>query len=160
MREYLMSVIGAALLVGVIGMMVPTSAGEGLKRYVGLLGSLCVLCILIAPAAEVLEALSGLSRGRLPEWLEKSGEEYSQKYSDFLLSVGKENIEEGIVALLGEQFGIPESEVSVTAEVRERDRELEVVRVTVVLTGRSVLRDPYAIEAYISSLLGCECIVK
>ncbi|HHT53921.1 MAG TPA: hypothetical protein GX011_03175 [Clostridiales bacterium] len=160
MREYLMSVIGAALLVGVVGMIIPAGAGEGLKRHVGLVGSLCVLCILISPATKVLGTLSEFSEGGWSGWFEESGEEYSRKYSDFLLSVGKENIERGIVALLGEKFGIPESECSVTAEVRERDGELEVVRVTVVLTGKSVLRDPYAIEAYISGLLGCECIVK
>ena len=120
MREYLMSVIGAALLVGVLGMILPSGAGEGLKKHVGLVGLLCVLCILISPATRVLDTLSELSEGNFSGWFEESGEEYSQKYSDFLMSVGKENIEKGIVALLGEKFGIPESECSVIAEVRER----------------------------------------
>ena len=73
--------------------------------------------------------------------------------------MGKENIERGIVALLGEKFGIPERMLG-DGRGAGTDGELEVVRVTVVLTGKSVLRDPYAIEAYISGLLGCECIVK
>jgi hypothetical protein len=160
MREYLMNVIGAALIAGVISVIVPTGSGEGLKKYVTLIGSLCVLCVLISPVTELLGAMTDLSDGGFSEWYEGTEEEYGGKYNEFLMSVGKDNVEDGITALLYEQYGIPEDECSVSAVVEEKDGELVIVRVDIILTGKSVLKDPYAIEKYISGLLDCECKVK
>lgn len=160
MREYLMSVIGAALIAGVISVIVPTGNGEGLKKYVTLIGSLCVLCVLLSPLTSVLEFMSDLSDGDIAEWFNESEKEYSGKYYEFLMSVGKDNVEDGISVLLFDTFGIPENESSVIAVVSERDGELIIVSVSITLTGKSVLKDPYAIEKYISTLLGCECNVK
>ncbi len=160
MREYLMSVIGAALIAGVISIAVPSGSGEGLKKYVTLIGSLCVLCILLSPVTEVLGLMSKIADGGFSGWFENTEEEYGSKYNEFLLSVGRDNVEDGITALLNDQFGIPENECSVSAQVEERSGELVIVRVDIILSGKSVLKDPYAIEKYISKLLDCECIVK
>lgn len=159
MREYLMSVIGAALIAGVISTIVPAGNGEGLKKYVNLIGALCVLCVLLAPVGGVLEYIGGAAEQNFEGWLEGGGD-YDRRYRELLLSVGKENIESGIKALLGERFGIPEGECRVTASVREKDGELELLGIEITLSGRSVLKDPYAIEKYISDLLDCGCSVS
>lgn len=160
MREYLMSVIGAALIAGIVSIAVPTGSGEGLRRYVGLVGALCVLCVLLTPVSGLLGLMADIADGSYGKWFEVEEEGYRERYSDFMLSVGKENIEEGIVALLYERFGIPESECTVLAEVSESGGELVIAGVTVTLTGKSVMKDPYAIEKYISELLDCECRVR
>lgn len=159
MREYLMSVIGAALIAGVISTLVPGGNGEGLKKYVNLIVALCVLCVLLAPVGSLLGYLDGAAEGDFDDWLGGAETDFDGRYRDTLLKVGKENIESGVKTILAEKFGIPESECVVTATVTQADGELELLALEITLSGRSVLKDPYAIEKYISELLGCECDV-
>ncbi len=154
-----MNVIGAALIAGVISVIVPGN-GEGFKKYVTLIGSLCVLCVILSPVTELLGVMTDFADGGFSEWYEDTEEEYGGKYNKFLMSVGKDNVEDGITSLLYEQFGIPENECSVSAVVEEKNGELAIVSIDIILTGKSVLKDPYEVEKYISGLLDCQCNVK
>lgn len=160
MSGYLMSVIGGALLAGVVTNLLPEGSGEAMKKYVSLLGALCVLSILISPALSVLDWLGDLAGGGYDRWLVRNEEKYDDKYREYMLSIGKENIEIGVAALLHEKFGIPEGECRVVAEVKEGTQGLELIKITITLSGGSVLKNPYLIEEYLSGLLDCECIVN
>lgn len=160
MSEYLMSVIGGALLAGVVVNLLPEGGGEGMKKYVKLLAALCVLTILISPAVSLLESLGTLARGGFEGLISDNRTDFEGEYRGYMLEVGKENIERGVAALLFDKYGIPEGECRVKAEVREGDEGLELIRINITLSGRSALRDPYAIEGYLSGLLDCECRVN
>ena len=74
MREYLMSLIMAALIVGLIGALVPEGEGGGLRKYVTFAGCLCVLLLLISPITRVLGFVSELSDGDFDISLDKQEE--------------------------------------------------------------------------------------
>ena len=160
MGEYLISVIGAALIGGVVTAALPDSGGGGaLKKYVGFIASLCVLCIIIAPATKALDAVSGFFGGGLDGWLEEHNQSYEDEYYGYLASYGKENAEEGIRELICREFSIDHENCHVSAEVSESDGKLRLDRIRVILSGDAVFKNPYEIEGYLSDVFECECIV-
>ena len=159
MREYLMSVIGAAVVVGVICSLMPEGEGGGLKRHVGFIGALCVLAILISPADEFLGWLDGLSEGGLDILVENERERYDRQYSQYLLTLGERELADEIVTLVCQEFDISSEQCHVKATIGHRDGKAVADQVTVILSGAALLRDPYEIEGFISQLLECECTV-
>lgn len=161
MFEYLMGVIGAALIGGVITSVLPDAGGGGaLKKYVGFIASLCVLCIIIAPASDALDAISGFFDGGLDGWVDENSVKYENEYYEYLASYGRENAEEGISALICREFSIDAEDCHVSAELSEADGVLCLDRIRVILSGRAIFKDPYKIEDYLTKTFGCECIVS
>ena len=133
-------------------------------QYMKLVLSLCVVCVLIGPFVSIVNTLYGLSNGDLPNIgdLVQGGEyeDYDKIMSDTILAAGRENVRRGISQVLREKFGIPYEECEVSADIvyDDENEEFSVNKVTLVLSGASIWRDPYEIEEYIEKLLGCECV--
>ena len=159
MREYLMSVICAAITVGIISVLVPEGEGGGLRRHVGLIGALCVVAILISPAQHLLEFLGGLSEGDWRVDTEQGVEQYEAEYSKYLASLGERELADGLAKLICEKFDISSEQCHVNAKIGQYDGQAVAEQITVILSGTALLRDPYAIEEFVSELLGCECTV-
>lgn len=160
MGDYLMSVIGAALISGVITAVLPDNGGGGaVKKYVGFIASLCVLCITVAPAMNAIDTLADFFDGGLDGWIEKSEVDYKTDYYAYLTSYGRENAEEGIRELICREFSIDLENCHVSAEVSEENGELRLDRIKVILSGEAILENPYKMEGYLSELFGCECSV-
>lgn len=160
MSGYLLSVIAAAVVVGVIGALAPAGEGDGLKKAVCFVGALCVLCVLIAPVGEFLGWLGNLGDGIELLWNNESAEQqYEQQYKDYLMSFGADSISEALAEHICQHFDIPEEQCHVRVMTGERQGELCVDSVTVILSGGALLRDPYEIENYISGLFDCRCTV-
>lgn len=155
MKSYIMSLITVALVAAVIEIFSP----KRVEKHMKLIVTLCVVCVMIQPFASVVSALYGLSSSDLPFYAgEESREEYESIMRNTVLSAGRENLEQGIRKILYEKFEIPYNECRVSANVEYADEKMTVKRVTLVLNGSSIWRDPYEIEEYISELLGCECV--
>lgn len=159
MREYLMSLIMAALTVGLVGALVPEGDGGGLRRYVTFVGSLCVLILLISPITSVLGFVGDLSDGGFDISLENTTEQYEEQFRQYITSLGEESISVELADVICEEFNISEQECHVKVDTYELQGEMAVGRVTVILSGKAIFQDPYEIEQYITGLLGCECTV-
>lgn len=160
MSGYLLSVVAAALMVGAIGALVPEGAGGGTRRTVCFLGSLCVLCMLIAPLGELVDSLERLGDGLAGVFdREQAEEQYERQYLEQLVRYGADSASDALRGHICERFDISREQCHVSAVVGEREGELYIDSVTVILSGSALLRDPYEIEAYIGELLGCRCTV-
>lgn len=159
MREYLLSVVCAAITVGIIAALVPEGEGGGLRRYVGLIGALCVVAILISPVRQVLDFFGGLSAKALNITSEQSAEMYEDEYKKYLQSLGERELSESIAEAICDKFDIQRRLCHVKAEIYRYDDVAEVGRVTVILSGSALLRDPYEIERFVADMLKCECTV-
>lgn len=157
MREYLMSIITAALIVGLVGALVPE--GGDLHRYVTFAGSLCVLILLISPITRVLGFVGELTDGGIDLPLENSTEQYEEQFLQYITSLGNESIATELAGMICERFDIAEQECHVKVDTYEAQGEMAIGRVTVILSGKAIFRDPYEIEQYITDLIGCECAV-
>ena len=62
-----------------------------------------------------------------------------------------------LTELIGEQFALAEG--SVRCEIEwEADNETVPKKITVILSGSAIWRDPEKIESFVEDLIGCECV--
>jgi hypothetical protein len=88
MKEYIISLITAALLASLIGLLSPQGEGGGLSRHLRLLTSLFLLCVLLSPAVDLLLSLKNdpLGGALFPDGVPSQKEEYQQSLDEALSS--------------------------------------------------------------------------
>ncbi len=149
MREYMMKVIGMAILVGLAEQFLPPNTK--LRSYVRLFGSLCLLFILIAPLGRMV--------GTLPEWFEELEMETSEtgEYEKILEGSIKDTVRDELSAALIKKLGVSEeTRIGVSFE---DGTPLKVKKVIITVTGKDIFKNPYEMEETVTKLLGCECVV-
>ena len=158
MEGYILGLVGAAAVVGIVESLVPPNAKT--KRYVQLVTALCMVCLIVKPLASVASVLPDFFTEAIGE---VTGDEQAARgeYEAILEGEITETVRNELVAAIGarltERFRVTRCEVGVSLE--RVDGELRVGQVVVTLMGKDIFKDPYAIEDYLSDLLGCECIV-
>lgn len=145
MSGYIYGIICASLAIGFAELLVPDNAKT--RPYVRLLLGLLMILAVIKPIRALGEIFPRLE-GAI-EQSEVDGDEYL-KLADGALA---ETYKSGISKALEGEFSLSDFEVGVAVGDDKRP-----ARVVVTLMGKDIFRDPYAIEGYISSAFGCECV--
>lgn len=155
MKEYFLAVIFTAMLGGIATELLPDSSG--MRSYVRAVTGFCVLAALILPMKAPIEGLGDLLRSiSIDGILSSEGEEaYESVFENALDHYVTEDAEAALAHLLENAFFLQAG----TCEVRLTMQEGEVVRVLVLLSGRSMLEDPRPIAAYVEERLSCPCDV-
>lgn len=155
MKEYIFSLIGASIICALIGLFLPPS---GVSKYVRLLCSFCVLCVIAAP-------ISGVFCGGIedifyiPIYENDAQKDAQDKYYHVLTELSERELCLRLTELICKEFSISAENIEVSAEAVERDGVFSAERICVGLFGAAVLADPYDIEAFVESLVGCDCDV-
>ena len=156
MKEYFLTLMAVAVLNAVMGMLSPDG---DLKKYVGLLGTLCLLLAMAQP----LLGWQGEGQGFLADlWDPEMGEEtpdYGEIYGQALTSGGKQNLETLLREQIAQEFSIPEDSLAVSVGLVIEDGEGQVSQVRLTLRDSAVFADPRALTEYINQRLDCPCIV-
>ena len=149
-----MTVLSVALLSGVVGMLSP----EGnTKKYVRLVGSLCILCALASPLVGlVVEGEDGLE---LLFPTVDGAEAYEDIYREAIAEGVRENAELAVKNMLISRFDIAQEELEIILSVVWQGEKYEVDGATVILKSSLVAIDPREITEYIKGELGCSCTV-
>lgn len=159
MKGYLMSILGASLMAGVVECALPE--GGGFKKAMRTLTSLLLLCVILSPARGTVPSWDDLW-GRL-EGLAREEDEWYESYEaiqkEGLLAMGEKHVEQGLTTLLGERFGIDAKNLGVSVVCEGQGESIRVVQVEVELYGAAIFCDPHAIEVTVGDLLDCECRV-
>ena len=154
MKEYVFALLSASVLITLVGILAPTAA----SAHVKLLCGLCFLCLLYAPLPDLIRSLSILSteldNGLNEEWKE----DYREQAEAALKHSSKTYFAQTLTTLLEEKFSIPAGELRCTVLWDDETDPPRPKRVTVILSGSAVWKDPAAIEATVTELLGCECV--
>ena len=162
-KNYLFSIMLVSVAAGAAEILAPEGEGGGLKKHVRLLVSLIVLAVLIAPVSGLLGYISNFDNYRGLFGAGHPGEgDFSAQAENTrqrILERGESEVAAGVTALLYDRFGIPGEEAKVVPELATGDAGIEVKKLTIVLYGRSVWKNPYEIEDYFVRLLGCPCEV-
>lgn len=135
-----------SVLIGVVCMLLPASAAQHAK----LLCSLCVICLVCSPVAGLLDALAEGSWEIPDAWEQPAGQE--QDYGELTQSL----ILGQLQVLLEREMELPPEQCDVRIE---QDADGTLTRVTLILSGKAIWRDPKPIAAYVQELLGCPCTV-
>ena len=142
MTAYLLTLFGSALAVALVDLLVP----ERGRKTVRLISALFLLCVLSAPLPSATGATGDYT---IPD--------AAQKMKQAMESASRTYFARTLTELIGEQFALAEG--SVRCEIEwEADNETVPKKITVILSGSAIWRDPEKIESFVEDLIGCECV--
>ena len=167
MKEYIMTLVGTALVITVVSMLAPDGK---LGKYVQLVGAICILCVCVSPVVSFVSKISSadgagfeLEDEIFGDYIDEDekGEgivaKYSGIYQDSLLEKGGANMSEGLKSMLCRDMGLKYDEIEVYVKLCEGEEKYIPENVSIVLCDSAVFADPHEITEYVSSLLGCRC---
>lgn len=158
-KTYILSIFATALLITVVDILAPVGSGGGLSKYLKFVSSLVLVCLLISPTVSLAERLLEFANG---DWeLDIEGDvkgHYSSELQDALDNASKEYFEGMLTKTLCEEFAIAEDDLRVRVEWIGDGENLHPKKVTVILSGKAIWKNPAKIEEYVSSLLDCDCV--
>lgn len=150
MTAYLLTLFGSALAVALVDLLVP----ERGRRTVRLVSALFLLCVLSAPLPRAFRAVRDYT---LPDAVRDTREEYERKMKEATESASRAYFVRTLTELIEERFALAEGSVRCVAEWRE-DNGTVPKRITVILSGSAIWRNPEKIESFVEDLIGCECV--
>ena len=151
MREYLVTLLVVSAVTAILGML---PGEEGMRRTVSFALSLAVLAAVVLPLPTLLRDLPADYAGLLDRLETESLEGGDYLREETLSAVG-----EGVRRQVSEKFGLPEGELSVTAEGDILDGTVLLRRVTLTVGPRAATADLPSIVKYIKKNTGAECEV-
>lgn len=160
MTRYFLGLLAFAVCCAVVELLTPSGEGGGVAGHIKWMSGLCLLCVLVTPIAEILSEGNLIDRleGALDEWLtegEQAEEEYQDQWKEQYEHMDATYAEASIAYLLQEKFEILPEDMAVRIKADATGERIEAVYVG--LGGRAVWLNAHEIEAYIESMLGCEC---
>ena len=155
MREYVMTLLGASLLTGILGTLCP----KGHKKHLRLLCGLCMIDMLISPLPSYLEN----AEQNLLELGEETGGEaedvYDEIYYQALSNANVWQIEKMTKRLIIQEFSLSSDDLSVSVFISDEEDRILLKNATVSLSGKAILTDPREIVRVVEEYLGCPCNV-
>ena len=159
MKSYFIALLSASLLAALVGILSPEGEKGSLAKHMRLICSLFLICVLIMPLKDALSDLKGLIGGGLDLSLPSLDEQpsYEDRMEEALHDASTSYFTDMLTRMLEEQFEISTGEVRCIVVWSEEDGTLRPQRITVVLSGRAIWKNPQEIEVFVSELLGCPC---
>ena len=155
MKAYILTIFATALIMTVVDILAPNGATA---RHLKLLGTLVFVCVLISPTVSLAQKLQDFANG---EWETKfEGEiedHYSSQLQNALDDASFAYFEEMLKQTICKEFAITEDDLRVRVEWAGANADAHPQKVTVILSGKAIWKDPAKIEGYVTSLLGCDC---
>ena len=160
MKAYLLSILAASIAAALINLLSPAGEGGGIGKHLKLTVALFLICVLITPLKSGMEAILDWSSGKLPFWEneEDIAEDYRDRLDGALTDASREYVAQALTETLQAQFDMDPGTVRCALEWSGSGEEARPSRVTVLLSGKSIWKDPHAIEDFVTELLDCECI--
>lgn len=160
MNEYLKAIIVISVVSGIFEILSPNSSGIG--KYTRMICLLCILCVVITPIKSLFENFNSGFLDDLKEELidrEEDQENYEELLKDYLNKHSASELKDYLKSQIEKRFEIPYDECNIILHTEKQNEGIEVIRIDVILSGKSIFKNPYEIEEYISEQLNCECIV-
>ena len=153
MKEYLLSVLAASLAISLVGILAPNGTQSSLK----LLSALFFLCVIAAPLPKWLSALPDRIEEITSPDQNTTEQDYQQQAADALNAASKAYLAQMLTQFLEEKFSIPTGEVRCAIQWAAEE-EARPEKITVILSGSAIWKNPNDIETAVTQLLGCECV--
>ena len=158
-KTYLLSIFATALLITVVDILAPSNAGSGLSKHLKLVLSFVFVCVLISPTVSLAERLLEFANGNWEVGVEEDVENYyANELQNALDDASKDYFEGMLIQTLCAEFGIADGDLRTHVEWSGDEENLRPKKVTVILSGKAIWKDAGKMEAYVTSLLGCDCV--
>lgn len=157
MASYCLSIFSAALAGALIGILSPCG---GLSKYLRLIISCFLLCTLLWPLPSLLSRFLEDPSTLLPDLPKADPEEYESLWDGALQENAKDYFTQMLTQTLCCELSIEEGNLRCRVLWDETDPEAILpLRVTVILRGSAIWKDPEPIKDLVKALLNCECAV-
>lgn len=147
--------LGASLAVALIGILAP----EGASKHMKLISSLFLICIIVAPlpralgsAWSVAEDFTARNDGQ------SDPADYNGQLQEAVNSASKTYFAQTLTQLLEQQFSITPGELRCSIQWTEETEQLQPQKITLILSGSAIWKNPADMEQLVTELLGCECV--
>lgn len=159
MKDYIITLISVSIVCGIVHILTPAGVGDGIRKHVKLISSLCVLCIMIAPIGGFIQSLENSEFNILGEYGESNTLEdrYDKIYNDMISVYSAEQISKKCEEILRERFSLKEDDVKVMIYFSEEENEPVISKSAVILYTGAIGKDPREISECVSELIKCEC---
>ena len=157
MQAYFISLLTTALVGILIGMLCPDG---GLAKHVRLLSALVLVCVLISPLKGAIEALRNFAENgiELPIGDSTQSEDLRNQFSEATDEASKSYFTQMLTETLEKEFSMPTGTVRCSIIWKKSGEQLSPSRITVILSGSSIWKNPHEIETFVTTLLECECV--
>ena len=148
-----------AVLSTLIGVLIPESKGDSMRRSITLIAGLCVLLAIAQPLVRTADHIRSVPE-RLyellfPEWAE--GEEIHREAEEWTVRRGVRNAENGIAALLSARWQIGEDKIAVNLQINRNENGDIVLECVEIILDTDVPVPDSEISTYITDFLACPC---
>ena len=161
MKSYLITVITVSICIGIYNIISP--AFGSIAKYNKMIGMLIVLCVIISPLQNIMNFFTddGLSniKENIIDGAEEKNSKYDEIFNDYLSYFSIEEVKGAIGDILLEEFDVPKDECDVSITTENTDGKLKISHLQILLSGKSIFKNPYEIEEYFGDLLNCNCNV-
>ena len=158
MSGYVYSIVCIAAAGGIVCVVSPDS---GIKKHLKLVCALCLLCVMIAPTSNFINSLRDVfdidGTGLLGESDGEVRDAYESIYNRYLEGGYSDNIGEAVKDVLYEKMGVSKENCRMLVQLSEKDGVREIRKITVILSGANVFKDPDQIKNTVFETFGCEC---
>ena len=159
MTEYLISLLAAAPVMAIIGILSPEGVRSGLSKHLRLVAALVWICILIAPVSGLVTEWKEWQNGDFSFDTEQETEnDYQAILDEALDNHSTAYFCDMLTQTLEEHFSITKGDMRCHVAWNRGNDAMRPERVTLFLSGNAVWKSPKEMEAYVTDLLGCECI--
>ena len=155
MDGYVLTLIGAALISALVGVLAPAGCTA---KYVKLITSLFLICVLISPVKGLIVGLQELINGT-PSFSDSdlpTEEDFQLQADSFTNEAAQAYFTDMLTEQILSHFSIAPDELRCHAEW-ESTNGVWPKRITVVLSGSAIWQDTHAIEDFVEKLIGIPC---
>lgn len=160
MKNYLIMIIITSICVGIYNIISPQF--HGIEKYSKMIGMLVVVCVMASPLKMLLNSFDKNGFENIQNSIlgseQTNKEEYDEIFNDYLNRFSIEEIKQEIKEILYENYEIPAQECEISVFTKF-DEKLQLSSIQILLSGKSIFKNPYVIEERFKELLGCTCQV-
>ncbi|MBQ9773186.1 MAG: hypothetical protein IJW30_00805 [Clostridia bacterium] len=159
MKAYFITLVSAALVAALIGILSPDGERGGIAKHVRLLTALFLLCVLISPLKGALEWVQGLQDAEVPflDGGASDGTDYDKLLAETMDEASRQYFAQSLTETLLTQFSMKAGTVRCAVQWETAEDGIAPRLVTVFLSGESIWKNPHEIEAFVEKLLSCPC---
>ena len=155
MSAYFLSLLGAAMLTGVVGVLLP-GGSSGIAKHVRLICALVLFCILASPLPKLISEIRDFSFSAPDSQKEESFDQAAQKALD---AASRAYFVRALTAHLEQTFEIKEGEICCAVQWGDGEAEGKPTSITLLLSGSARWKNPHELKSYLEKLLDCPCEV-
>lgn len=155
MDGYVLSLVGAALISALVGVLAPVGSTA---KYVKLITSLFLICVLISPVKGLIVGLRELINGdfSFSQKQEQAEEDFRLQAESLTNETAKLYFTDMLTARILSRFSISPDELRCAVDW-STDGSPQPTQITVFLSGHAIWQDTHAIEAFVTELIGVPC---